>query len=65
MHENNILMRFLDFFDLKYGFALKQEASASEVDYLKISQTNQASGDESLAEPLLTNRSGAQNTSRL
>lgn len=37
MHENNILMRFLDFFDLKYGFALKQEANASEMDHLKIS----------------------------
>ena len=38
MHDNAVLMRFLDFFDLKYGFLLKQESV--EVDHLKISQTN-------------------------
>ena len=60
MHENRLLMKFVDFFDDKYGFALRQEA-ANAAQHVKIADSNAPSRatEEVLQEPLLTGRSGA------
>jgi hypothetical protein len=49
LHENQLAMKFVDFFEEKYGFALRHEAE----EHVKIEYTNHG---EVLQEPLLTGR---------